>query len=786
MMWKNPGFTAIAVLTLALGIGANTAIFSVVNAVLLQPLPYAKADELVAIWRSPGGDTRWPFSPPSYLELKNHNTVFTEVAAMSNKGWPANLTDAGEPERLQGYQVSANLFPLLGATAAQGRTFTDEEDRPGANHVVVVSNELWRRRFNADPAIVGQSLRLNGEPYTVVGVMPADFRYFTKTDMWTPLAFTAADENDQAGYLVLIGRRKPGVTVEQAATETDTIVGNSHYNQGTELHARLDPPQAMFAEEVRPLLLLLLGAVGFVLLIACVNIANLLLARGSARRRELAIRSALGAGRWRVARQLLAESLVLALCGGAAGLLIANWTIEFVAGGLPDYLSAANARVATLHIDSTALAFAMALALLTSLLFGFAPALQLSKIDLNGALKDGGRTAGSRSRLRSALVVAEVALAMVLLVGGGLMIKSFWRMSRVNLGYEPAGVLTAKIDPSGERYESFDGMTTFYQDLLERVRAIPGVSNAGYINSLNASFGFSIDEHPPLPPGQEPSASINQVSAGYFNTMGIPLRAGRFLDDHDVRASQPVVVVDETFARTYFPDEDPLGKHINNRVNRGQPGKSYEIVGVVGAVKYWTVTGEPQPHIYYSYLQENWWSMELVARTASGDPARLATPIRTALAAIDPNQPIHSFKAQEANVAEMVAPQRFTTLLLAGFAALAAGLAAIGLYGVIAYMVTQRTREIGIRMALGASHTTVMRMVIRQGMALAVIGIAIGLAASFALTRLLESMLYGTSTTDPVTFVAIAILLAAVALAACFIPALRATRVDPMAALRYE
>ncbi|HKP10969.1 MAG TPA: FtsX-like permease family protein, partial [Blastocatellia bacterium] len=371
-------------------------------------------------------------------------------------------------------------------------------------------------------------------------------------------------------------------------------------------------------------------------------------------------------------------------------------------------------------------------------------------------------------------------------VGGGLMIKSFWRLSRVSLGYEPAGVLTAKIDPSGPRYESFDGMITFYQEMLERVRTIPGVTHAGYINSLNASFGFSIDEHPPLPPEQQLAASINQVSPGYFDAMGIPLRAGRFFDDHDARGAQPVVIVDETFAQSYFPGEDPLGKHVNNKVNRDTPGKSYQIVGVVGAAKYWTLTGEPSPHIYYSYLQENWWSMELVARTQTGDPMRLAAPIRAELAAVDKNQPIHSFKALEATVSELIAPQRFTTVLLAGFAVLAALLAAIGLYGVISYMVTQRTREIGIRMALGADQTAVMRMVIRQGMTLAIVGIAAGLAASFALTRLLASLLFGVSATDPLTFAAIAAVLTAVALAACFIPARRATKVDPMVALRYE
>jgi putative ABC transport system permease protein len=786
MLWKNPGFTAIAIITLALGIGANTAIFSVVNAVLLQPLPYARPDELVTIYNTPGGEERWPFSPMAYLNLKSRSTVFADLAALSNKGWPANLTGDGEPERLQGYQVSANLFPLLGINAAQGRTFVSEEDRPGANQVVVLSHELWQRRFGADPQIIGQSLTLNGDSHTVVGVMPADFRFLDKTDVWTPLAFTAADERDPAGYLELIGRLRTSVSFEQASAEVDTISRELINNPNSDVRSRLGLPQARLTAEVRPMLLLLLGAVGFVLLIACVNIANLLLARGSVRRRELAIRSALGAGRWRVVRQLLAESLVLAFVGGAAGLLVSNWTIEFIASGLPDYLSNANSRVAMLHTDTTALGFTFALSLFTSLLFGLIPALQLSKIDLNEALKEGGRTVGSRSRVRSTLVVAEVALAMVLLVGGGLMIKSFWRLAHVNLGYEPVGVLTAKIDPSGAKYESLAGVTAFYQELLERIRAIPGVRDTGTINSLNAGFSFTIDEHPPLPPEQKPGASINQVSADYFRAMGIPLRAGRFFTDRDVKGAPAVVIIDESFAQRYFPGEDPIGKHINGEFSRGTGNSSREIVGVVGGTRYWTLSREPFPHMYFSYLQENWTSMSLVVRAHSGDPIKLAAPIRAELAAVDKNQPVHSFKTLEATVSDMVTPQRFTTLLLAGFAALAALLAAVGLYGVISYAVTQRTREIGIRMALGADSRTVMRMVIRQGLTLAIIGVGIGLAASFALTRLLTTLLFGVSTTDPGVFVAIAFVLTGVALGACFLPARRATKVDPMVALRYE
>jgi putative ABC transport system permease protein len=783
---KQPGFTAVAVLTLALGIGANTAIFSVINAVLLQPLPYAQPDELVMVYKTPGGEEKWPLSPVSYLSLKSHNSVFTDLAAISNKGWAANLTDRGEPERLQGFQVSANLFTLLGVTPQQGRTFFNEEDRPGQNRVVVISHEFWKRRFAADPRIIGQMLILNGDSYAVVGVMPADFRFLAQTDLWTPLAFTVDDENDPAGYLEVIGRRKPGVSFEQAGAEMEAISRELSNNPNSEVRMRLSLPQATLTKEVRPLLLLLMTAVGFVLLIACVNIANLLLARGSVRRREMAIRAALGAGRWRVVRQVLAENVLLALTGGLVGLLLASWVMQFLTGGLPEYLAGANSRVALLKIDTTALSFTFGLSLLTSVLFGLVPALQLSRIDLNEALKEGGRAVGSRNRLRSVLVVAEVALAMVLLVGGGLMIKSLWRLMHVDLGYEPAGVLTAKIDPSSARYEEFTALTAFYGALLERVQAIPGASHAGLINSLNASFSFSIDEHPPLPPKQQPSASINQVSADYFRAMGIPLRAGRFFDDYDVKGGEMVVIIDETFARHYFPGEDPIGKHINGEFSRGAGKTSRRIVGVVGGVKYWTLTRDPFPHMYFSYLQENWGAMSLVVRTQSGEPMKLEAPIRAELAAIDKNQPIHSFKPLDATVSELVAPQRFTTMLLTGFAALAALLAAIGIYGVMSYTVTQRTQEIGVRMALGARQGDVVQLILRQGGILAVAGIGMGLVASFLLTRLISDLLFGVEATDPATFIAITLLLVMIALVASYIPARRAAKVDPMIALRYE
>ena len=786
MLRHDAAFTFVAVLTLALGIGMNTAIFSIVNAVLLQPLPYANAGELATIYNTSGGDSKFPLSPIAFLNLKRHNTVFTGVAALSNKGWAANLTGRGEAERLQGFQVSANLFSLLGVAPRHGRAFVEDEDRPGGNHVVVLSNELWQRRFGGDPQLLGQTITLNGDAYTVVGVMPDDFRFFTKTDLWTPLAFTPTDENDPAGYLEVIGRRKPGVSLAQASTEVETISQEYDKKFDSRVTTRLGIPQSDLTDEVRPMLLLLMVAVGFVLLIACVNIANLLLARGNVRRRELAVRTALGAGRWRVMRQLLTENLLLAFLGAGIGLLLARWATQFVASGLPEYLSDANSRVALLGLDTTALIVTFTLALVTSLLFGLVPAFQLSRIDLNEALNEGGRTVAPRKSLRSVLVVAEVALAMVLLVGGGLMTRSFWRLAHVNLGYDPSGVLTAKIDPSGDRYEGLDRVGPFYQELLRRVRTIPNVREAGLINSLNASFLFSIDEHPPFPPEQQPLAQINQVSPDYFHVLGIPLRAGRFFNDSDGKGSQPVVIVDESFAQHYFPGENPIGKHIKGEFSRNEGQSSREIVGVVGGARYWTVSREPFPHLYFSYLQENWGSMSLMVRAQSGDPMRLSAPIRAELAAIDKLQPIHSFKSMESTVSELVAPQRFTTLVLSAFAVMAAGLAAIGIYGVVSYTIAQRTREIGVRMALGATARDVLKLILRQGMTPVAIGATIGLIASIALTKLISGLLFGVRTTDLATLIVVTLLLVVIALIANYIPARRAIKIDPLNALRYE
>jgi putative ABC transport system permease protein len=779
MLLKKPGFTLIAVVTLALGIGANTAIFSVVNAVLLRSLPYQKADDLMLVYSTNTRDEgEGPISPVTYLNLKNQNSVFAEMAALDNRGWAANLTSSGEPERLQGYKVSANIFHMLGVAPAQGRAFVAEEDRPGNDRVVVLSHEIWQRRFGGDAGLIGRSINLNGGAYTIIGVMPADFRFYPKTDIWTPIAFTPADEKFEAKCLQVNARLKPGVSVEQARSEVDSLYIRQLNNPKSNSHVSLKPIQKSLTENVKRMLWILFAAVGFVLLIACANVANLSLACASVRHRELAIRSALGAGRLRVVRQLLVESAMLAALGGACGLLVARWGIRFLAGGLPEYLAQANSHVALLKLDTRALGFTFALAFLTTIIFGLLPALQSSKVNLNETLKEGGRgEAQGQSRLRSLLVVSEIALAMILMVGAGLMIKGFWRLNHVNPGFSPAGALTAQIDPT---YKEFDEVVEFYRRLLERVGAMPGVQRAGIINSLGSSWNFTIEEHPPIPREQQPGASHNQVSGDYFRAKGIPLRAGRFFTDRDVKGAPLVAIIDETLQRRHFPNENPIGKHLR------WMNASREIVGVVGAAKTYSLSEEIYPHIYLPYQQDNWWSMTLVVRAQAGDPANLIPGLRRELAAINPDLPIHSFKLLEDSVTEWSASERFSTYLLAIFAMLAVLLSAIGIYGVMSYAMTQRTHEIGVRMALGAQSRDVLKLVLKQGMLLALAGVALGLIASYWLTRLMTKMLFEVSPTDPPTFILISLLLSFVALLACWIPARRATKVDPLVALRNE
>ncbi|HEX5081828.1 MAG TPA: ABC transporter permease [Blastocatellia bacterium] len=781
MLLKKPGFTLIAVMTLALGIGANTAIFSVVNAVLLRSMPYQKADELVAIYST---NTReegeGPISPVTYLNLKNQNSVFSEMVAVDVRGWAANLTGDGEPERLQGFKVSANLFHMLGVAPAQGRAFVAEEDRPGNNRVVILSHDIWQRLFGGEADLIGREIDLNGAAYKVIGVMPADFRFYAKTDVWTPLAFTPKDEKFEPKCLYVAARRKSGVSTERARTEVDSLYLRQLNNPKSDSRVNLKPLQASLAQNVKPMLWTLFAASGFVLLIACANVANLLLAHASVRHRELAIRTALGAVRLRVVRQLLVESAMLAVLGGACGLLLAHWGIQFLAGGLPKYLALTNSRVATLKLDAQALGFTFALTFLTTAIFGLLPALQSSKVSLNETLKEGGRgeTQGRvQKRLRSLLVVSEIALAMILLVGAGVMLKSFWRLSHVDPGFSPAGALTAQIDPT---YKEFDEVVGFYRQLLERVSAIPGVERVGIINSLGSSWDFTIEEHPSTPIEQRSIALHNQVSENYFRALEIPLRAGRFFNDHDVKGAPLVAIIDETLARRHFPNENPIGKHVYFL------NASREIVGVIGATKFYSLSREVSPHIYLPYQQDNWWSMTLVVRAQSGDPMNLIPAIRHELAAINPDLPLHSIKLLEDSVTEWSASERFSTYLLAIFAALSALLAAIGIYGVMSYATTQRIHEIGVRMALGAQPRDALKLVLKQGMLLALAGVALGLITSYWLTQLMTKMLFEVSPTDPATFIAIAFLLTGVALLACLIPARRATKVDPLVALRHD
>jgi predicted permease len=787
MLFKHKGFTLVTVLTLALGIGANTAVLSVVNAMLLRPMPYHKADELVALeFRNARGEQWDLFDSATYLHVKRNNTVFTELAGWVNgvSTWPVNLTGEGDPERLQGFRVSANLFRMLGVDAAQGRAFLEEEDRLGQNRVVVISHDLWSRRFNSDPGLIGRSIRLNGEPWKVVGVMPADFRLIIKTDIWTPLGLTPDEESGYLG-LILFGRLKPGVSMEQARQEIKSLVRNYGSNSDGELRTNLTPMQTLLMGWYGPKLFIQLAAAGFILLIACANIANLLLARASVRHREIAIRAALGAGRMRVVRQLLVESAMLAVLGAGCGLILAGWLIPLLVGGLHESALAKNNHVATLKLDWYALGFTFGLSMLATILFGLVPALQASKPNLNEALKEAGRgNAQGRgaNRLRSGLVVAEIALSLMLLIGAGLMSKSLWLLSHADPGFEPAGALIAKLDPTGDRYREPRQLIVFYERLLERLAAIPGVESAGLKNNWDQGYEIAIEERPQVPEEQRPMVGLNQVSADFFRSMGIRLRAGRFFSDRDVRGAQPVVIIDETLQRRFFPDENPLGKHL--RFAEGLR----EIVGVVGATRAWhrfsNGSAEDYPRLYLPYQQANWWSMYLVVRARAGDPASLIPAIRRELAAIDKDLPVHDFKSLEQSATELNADVRFSTFLVAAFAALAALLAGVGIYGVMSYAVAERTQEIGIRMALGAQTGAVLKLIVRQGLTLTFAGIVLGLAGSFALTRALANLLYGVSASDPATFVIAPLLLACAALFACYLPARRAAKVDPLVALR--
>ena len=794
MLAKHKGFTAVAVLTLALGIGANTAIFSVVNAVLLKPLPYDNSHELVQIWGTqPQLDTA-PMSPANFLDWREQNRVFERVAAYT--GQNLNLSGVADPERIRATRVSADLFELLRVRPELGRAFLAEEDQYGGQRVVILSHGLWQRRFGANPEILGRSLTLNDQSYVVVGVMPPDFSFpRTTTEMWTPIAFSPGERGTRnTNYISVLARLKPGVTIEQARSEMEALARRQqeqYQEANTGIGVKLISYKEQVVGNTRPILLLLLGAVGFVLLIACANVANLLLARAAGRRKEMAVRSALGAGRRRVVRQLLTESVLLALVGGGLGLLLALWGINLLVALQPANIP----RLAELRVDRGVLMFASALSLLTGVAFGLAPALRATKLDLNDALKEGGKGAdagGGRQRLRSILIVSEIALSLVLLIGAGLMIKSFWRLNQVEPGFNAENTLTMVVSLPTTRYAEPGRQVAFFRQAVERVGNLPGVDAAGVTTNIplfgGNSTGFNVEGDPPYAPGQRPLVEYRSVSPGYFRAMGIPLLRGRTFNEQDGGDAPGVVIINETLARRHFPGEDPLGK----RLGFSGPTDWREIVGVVRDTRNYGLDEEVKPEAYMPYTQSapgylagSISGMILVARTAS-DPQGMSAAIKREVQGLDGNLPVYNIKTMEQHLAESTAQRRFNMLLLSAFAGVAVLLAVFGLYGVMSYMVSQRTREIGLRMALGAQARDILGMAVRQGVVLILIGIGVGLAGALALTRVMSGLLYGVDATDPATFAAIVLLLAFASLIACYIPARRATRVDPLIALKYE
>ena len=796
---KRPGFTAIAVITLALGIGANTAIFSVVNAVLLRPLPYAEAARLFVPWGS-RSDTqdRTNVSYPDFVDWQAQTKTLEYVAAYNSAG--TLLREGDEPEPISGAAVSADLFPLLKVAPIFGRSFTRAEDQPNAPPVIVLGYDLWRRRFNADPNIIGRQIRIGSTSASVLGVMPEGFRFpaqATKTEFLRPLAATLGDRTQRRNSysLRVVARLKPGVTAAAAGSEMRAIgvqLEQQYPDEGFRLGTRLISLHEAVTWGSRTPLLVLLGAVGFVLLIACANVANLLLARAASRHREMAIRAALGAGRRRVVRQLLTESLLLSLLGGAVGLLVAWWGVQFLLGASPLNIP----RLKDVGLDTTVLTFTAVVSVLTGVIFGLAPALQASRADLQNSLKEGGRNATGgalRNRVRAVLVVVEVALSLVLLVGAGLLGKSFLLLSEVSPGFEPEHVLSTNLSLAKAKYPQPEQQQAGFAEIVRRAAAIPGVEAAALIYPLplggDSNAGtFLIAGQPALRPEDKPTSSHRTISPDYFRALNIPLSRGRPFDERDNQHAPPVIIVNETFARRYFAGTEALGQHI---IVEGEQGDNVvppprEIIGIVGDVRHESLDTESGPEYYVPYTQAPEAFMSLVVRSAADNPLSLAASVREVIKQMDKDQYVAAIQPMTKLVAESVARRRFNAQLTGVFAVVALLLAAVGIFGVLNYAVAQRTQEIGLRVALGAQTRDVLRLVLGQGVRLILFGLALGLAASFALTRVLAVMLFGVTPTDPLTFVAVSLLLASVALLACYIPARRATKVDPLVALRYE
>jgi len=807
MLWKSPGFTLVAVLALALGIGANTAIFSVVNTVLLRPLPFERPEQLVLLWETHPfgkqlGYEHLPVSTANFVDWRRQTDLFEGMAALN--AWNVVLTGSDEPQRLTGVKASANLFSLLRVQPMSGRGFLPEDEGAGANRVVVIGHGLWQRRFGSDASVLGRTLTLDGDSYTVVGIMPprvsfpqdmglpAFFDFSAKTDLWTPYVFTDKEtQNRGSHHIAVVGRLKEGVKIEQAQAQLGNIarqLEEQHPDDNKEWGVAVLSLHEQVVGKSRLAILILLGAVGFVLLIACANVANLLLARATARQKEIAIRTALGATRWRIVRQLLTESVLLALGGGVLGIWLAMWGVDLLVALSPGNLP----RPAEIGIDNRVLGYTFLVSLLTGVLFGLIPALQSSRPDFNEALKEGGRGGSDsprRRRARSLLVVSEVALALVLLISAGLLLKSFVSLQKVNPGFTPDNVLTVEIGLPEQKYADDKQIADFYRQVIARVKSLPGAEAVGAVSHLPLSGaeeidGFSVEGRTETVTGLTQSADFRIVSPDYFRAMQIPLLRGRHFDERDRSDAPGAMIIDETLARRFFPGEDPLGKRIDEDGSRDRHS-FFTVVGVVGSVKHSSLSAESRPAMYLSYEQSGWLNLTLTIR-ASGDPTNLAAAVRREVLAVDKDQPVTKISTMAETFARAVAPQRFNMLLLGLFAAVAMILATVGIYGVIAYTVSLRSREMGIRIALGASRVDILKLVVGQAMLMACVGVGVGLAAALALTRLMSGLLYGVSATDPLIFISISLLLAAVALLASYIPARRAMKVDPITALHYE
>ncbi len=798
MLLKSPGFTVVALLALALGIGANTAIFSVVNAVLLRALPYRHADRVVMVWENnrPRSRPQNTISPANFLDWQDQQDVFDEMASFYDTR--VNLTGAGEPEEIAGQMTTPNLFALLGVETVLGRAFTPQDAEEGRDDVVILSHGLWQRRFGADPDIIGKTLTLSGSAVTVIGVLPPDFRWFIKegsltgkpAEMWSPFKYTEAWRVRRGRFPMAVARLKPGVPLTRAQGEMNGIASRLEtqypdFNKGWGVN--LVPVREQFAGEIKTALFVLLGAVGFVLLIACANVANLLLARAAGRRREMAIRSALGAARWRVVRQLLTESLMLAFAGGTLGLLLAVWGVDALIALSPPHLLGAE----DVGISLPVLGFTLGVSVATGVVFGLVPALEASRFELNESLKESGRSnmgSARGGRARNALVVVQVALALVLLVGAGLMMKSFARLRAVDPGFDAENVLTMQVRLPSTKYREENKRIAFFSEAVRRIKELPGVRAVGATSflplaSLGSATDFTIEGRPRPGPGEEFVTDVRVTDDSFFRVMNIPVLSGRTFTEQEATENRRVAVISQALARKYFPGEDPLGKRIT--VDMKEEPEPTEIIGVVGDTKHQALNAETKATVYWPHPQLPYTAMTLVVRMA-GDPASIANAAQREIQAIDKDQPISDVRTMQSWLAESVSRSRFGATLLALFAGVALLLAGVGLYGVMAYSIAQRRHEVGIRLALGAQAGDIFKLILRQGMLLTLIGVATGLAAAWALTRVMSSLLYEVSATDPLIYASLALVLTGVALVACLIPARRAMRTEPMIALRHE